>query len=472
MQLESSAPSQLRPQRVVAEIISVGDELTTGAIVDANAPYLSESLEEIGVRTLFHTTIADDLESMIDALALAFRRADVVVCTGGLGATQDDLTRRAVADTLGVELMFDRESFERIARLFQSRGLEMPESNRIQATFPRGATIIPNPGGTAPGFIVTPSRAALPPRATSCARLKSGEELRGETIALFFPGVPAELKEMWRSASGRAKIEEFVARFSNGKRAVFRTKLIHAFGLGESAVEERLPNLIARDRFPTVGITAKSGVITLRIFGEGTSEEECARQIDDVSRLIYDKIGDYVFGEDDETHAQVFSRVLRAQCMRVGLLEWGTRGALARDVESDVLAFARVFGDDERARFRELFPEETRRREPDLNAANVRDFFSVASVDVEDKLTDALREIIDNLRNGAKVDYCLAIGPYPIDIESKDAQARQTVDVALVDLRDPDSPVLRRHSFFFGGQRDLIDPLFCRRAMALLLKNQ
>ena len=279
-------------KKLVAEIISIGDEICCGAIVDTNAPYLSESLAEIGVRTLYHSTIGDDADAMESAFALAFHRADVIVCTGGLGPTQDDLTRQIAAKVLDVELEFDQASFEHTSRLFERRGRVMPDSNRIQAYFPSGSRVIANPNGTAPGFIIESTPSALPPFANHFLQMKGVEDSR-PFIALFFPGVPAEMKEMWRGANGRAAIERFVQTNVENKR-VYRTKLIHSFGLGESAVEAKLPNLIARDHFPPVGITAKNSVITLRIFAEGATSDVCDEQIREISEIIYDAIGDYV----------------------------------------------------------------------------------------------------------------------------------------------------------------------------------
>ncbi|MBR4975449.1 MAG: competence/damage-inducible protein A, partial [Thermoguttaceae bacterium] len=273
------------PRRITAEIISIGDEITSGAILDTNAQYLSRSLSEIGVRVLYHSTIGDDFDAMTGAFALAFQRADVVVVTGGLGPTQDDLTRQVASQTLGGELTFDPDSFAHIEQLFARRGRVMPESNKIQAYFPSGSEIIFNPNGTAPGFYFEGSRSHLCELAshnfndgvskftapTSSAFVSSQIQSQQHFIALFFPGVPAEMREMWNGPNGRAAVERFADRLLEGRRPVYRSKTIRTFGAGESALEARLPNLIARDRVPTVGITAKESVISLRILAEGAT---------------------------------------------------------------------------------------------------------------------------------------------------------------------------------------------------------
>ncbi|MBQ8362416.1 MAG: hypothetical protein IJX36_00630, partial [Thermoguttaceae bacterium] len=338
------------PRRIIAEIISIGDEITSGAILDTNAQYLSRSLSEIGVRVLYHSTIGDDFDAMVGAFALAFRRAEVVVVTGGLGPTQDDLTRQVAAQTLGGELTFDPDSFAHIERLFARRGRAMTESNKIQAYFPAGAQVIFNPNGTAPGFYYEGSRSQLsdiksPTQNDAASRssetvsspqtLKTQTDVLKDFIALFFPGVPAEMREMWNGPNGRAAVERFAERLLDGARPVYRSKTIRTFGAGESALEARLPNLIARDRVPTVGITAKESVISLRILAEGATEADCERQIEETSKFIYERAGEFVFGEEDETLQSVVSRVLRAQCLKVGVLEWGTRGLLASKIEND-----------------------------------------------------------------------------------------------------------------------------------------
>src|SRR5207302_649260 len=135
-----------------SEIISIGSELTTGQNLDTNSQWLSQRLAEMGIAVGWHTTIADDLEDNIAAFRIASQRAQLVIATGGLGPTQDDLTREVLAGVAGVELVFHQESFDRIQQMFASRGRTMPERNRVQALFPAGAEPIPNPRGTAPGI--------------------------------------------------------------------------------------------------------------------------------------------------------------------------------------------------------------------------------------------------------------------------------------------------------------------------------
>lgn len=459
------------PRKIVAEIVSVGDEITTGYILNTNAPFLSQSLAEIGVRVLYHTTVSDDMDAMVDAFAVALRRADVVICTGGLGPTKDDLTRQAAAAVLGVELTFDQPSFDHIVQLFSRRGREMPDSNRIQAYFPQGSRIIYNPNGTAPGFVFEDKRNRLPDVPIAYGSLKSGAGLDGEFIFLTFPGVPAELEEMWRGQEGRPAIERFVNRLSGGKRTVYRTKLIHSFGAGESVVEARLPGLIDRDHFPTVGITAKNSVITLRIFAEGASEEECEKQIDEISHDVFSKVGDFVFGEDGETLAGALCNNLRPQCRKVGVLEWSTQGRLAEQIDSDVLGFGRIFGDADRELFVKLFGDSSQTPINQRKTHTKHETFSSTFYVDNVPISKDLQALYDAERRGETVDYLLAIGPYPVALEEANTKSG-AVDVAFIDFRDPALPVMRRDTFAFGGQPAMINALFCNRAMDILLRNQ
>ncbi len=486
------------PRRIVAEIISIGDEITSGAILDTNAQYLSRSLSEIGVRVLYHSTIGDDFDAMTAAFALAFRRAEVVVVTGGLGPTQDDLTRQVASLTLGGELTFDPESFAHIEKLFARRGRAMTESNKIQAYFPKGAQVIFNPNGTAPGFYFEGSRSQLsdltPPNRNYNAShsfpicteaqptLKQTVNLQ-DFIALFFPGVPAEMREMWNGPNGRAAVERFADRLLDGARPVYRSKTIRTFGAGESALEARLPNLIARDRVPTVGITAKESVISLRILAEGATATECERQIEETSKFIYERAGEFVFGEENETLQSVVCRVLRAQCLKVGVLEWGTRGRLTSKIENDVLAFARIFGESERNEFARLFPSSAFSR-PNHNAINdISSAYVTPSINafgperiVETEISDEFRSMLATF--APDVAFCLAVGPYPnafkfdaTSCNSEVSQPCQTI-VAFVDLRDPERSRVLLETFAFGGHPAVVDALFCNRALDALRKYQ
>ena len=238
-----------------AEILAIGDEITSGQTLDTNSQWLSQRLEELGVRTLFHATVGDELEPCAEVFQRAIDRADVVVATGGLGPTADDLTRQALAQATGRPLKLDPEALEYIRAMFARRSRPMPPQNELQAMFPAGSRVVRNPHGTAPGI-----------------DLEVPREGRAPCRVICLPGVPAEMVEMWHDS-----VAATIAGFVGGGRRVIRRRKINCFGAGESQIESMLPDMIRRGRQPTVGITASKATISLRIAAEGATEEECYR---------------------------------------------------------------------------------------------------------------------------------------------------------------------------------------------------
>jgi nicotinamide-nucleotide amidase len=304
-----------------AEVISIGDELTTGQRLDTNSQWLSQRLADLGVRVLRHTTVADDLAENVAAFAEASRRVDLVIATGGLGPTADDLTRDAIAAAAGVELRLDPAELAHVEHLFRSRGRTMPPQNVRQAEFPAGSTPIPNPGGTAPGIdLVMPT------------------ERRARVFAL--PGVPAEMRQMWDATVAPA-IEAMLP-----ERSVARNYLVKCFGVGESTLEGMVPGLIARDREPRVGITASLGTISLRITTTAADEAACRVAINPTLDGVHAALGDLIFAEgfqggpspdatvpmDDFDLAECVVHRLRERGQSVATVECWTAGQLARSL--------------------------------------------------------------------------------------------------------------------------------------------
>ncbi|HEX4130882.1 MAG TPA: CinA family nicotinamide mononucleotide deamidase-related protein [Pirellulales bacterium] len=290
-----------------AEVISIGDELTSGQRLDTNSQWLSERLAEIGVTVIAHATVADELETSIEIFRQAAERADIVISTGGLGPTADDLTRECLARVAGVELVLDEAQLAHLRSLFDRRKRPMPERNIVQATFPAGSLPIANPEGTAPGVVIDLPR------------------VRGGLCRWFaLPGVPAEMFQMWEQSVRPA----LIARGAG--RQVIVHRRIKCFGAGESDVEARLPDLIRRGREPQVGITVSDATITLRIAAIGTTVDDCQRQIEPTVQIIHDCLGTLVFGEEDDELQHVVLRQLASRGQTLATCEWGTEGLLAR----------------------------------------------------------------------------------------------------------------------------------------------
>ena len=289
-----------------AEIIAFGDEITSGQLLDTNTQWLSQRLEELGIRVLYHTTVGDQLEPMAWVFRQAIRRADVIVATGGLGPTADDLTREAIANAIGQKLVLDRAVLEEIRQMYSKRRRKMPERNERQAMFPAGSRVIPNPNGTAPGIAVDVPREDAEP------------------CHLFaLPGVPAEMKEMWYQT-----LSDELCKWGAGQKMV-RHRLIKCFGAGESQVEAMLPDLIRRGRTPRVGINASKTTIILRITAEGATEEECHAAMEPTVATIRQHLGKLVFGEGDDELQHAVARLLRQQDKTLSTAEWGTGGMVA-----------------------------------------------------------------------------------------------------------------------------------------------
>jgi nicotinamide-nucleotide amidase len=252
-----------------AEIIAIGSELTSGQSLDTNSQWLSAQLGSLGIPVVLQTTISDELDLQVSAFKIAASRADLVIMTGGLGPTQDDLTREAMAATAGVGLFLDSDSLAAIKAFFSRRRRPMAERNKVQAMFPVGAEPLPNPIGTAPGI---------------CMDL-------GTSIFFCLPGIPSEMRVMF--------LEQVVPRLQarNVIQRVILYRKINLFGRGESDIEAEAMDLTARGRVPEVGITAHEATISFRIRGEGATQQEALLQTEPTARTIHERFGTLVLGE-------------------------------------------------------------------------------------------------------------------------------------------------------------------------------
>ncbi len=292
-----------------AEIIAIGDELTSGVRLDTNSRWLATQLEETGLHVAFHTTVGDDLEQMLAAIRLAAHRSEVVLITGGLGPTDDDLTRHALAQLLDQPLQLDAVTLDHIRSMFANRNLEMPTSNEIQARFPVGSEILPNPEGTAPGIAI---------------RAYANDSKSGTCSLFALPGVPAEMQQMWLQ-SVRPFLDQ---RF--GIDWTTRHFTLHCFGTGESAIAEMLPNLIERGNDPSVGITASSATISLRVSTRAASPQHCQLKMQPTIDSIRERLGDLVFGENGQELEDVVVAQLRDQQRTISVFDFGLHGEVAR----------------------------------------------------------------------------------------------------------------------------------------------
>jgi nicotinamide-nucleotide amidase len=288
-----------------AEVIAIGDELTSGQRLDTNSQWLSAELGVLGIPVVFHTTAADTQEAGVEAFRAAAGRAEIVVATGGLGPTADDLTRDVLAAVVDAPLELSAAALAAVESRFARRGVPMPESNRRQAVFPRGSRIIPNPDGTAPGIDLD-------------------IEIAGHRSRVFaLPGVPAEMRTMWRETV----LPAILAMLP--ERATIVQRRIKCFGAGESAVEAMLPDLVRRGRDPLVGITAHEATITLRIAARGRDEAESRAKIAATEATIRACLGPLVYGVEDDELEDATVAAVAAAGITLASAEIGTDGRVA-----------------------------------------------------------------------------------------------------------------------------------------------
>ncbi len=362
---------------MISEVISIGDELTSGQRLDTNSQWLSERLGELGVRVLYHSTVADDLAANVSVFRTATARADVVVATGGLGPTADDLTREVLAQVAQRELQLDEASLDHIRGLFARHKRDMPERNRSQAMFPAGSRVIPNANGTAPGIWLDVARAG-----------------GGACHVFALPGVPAEMFEMFDQTVAPA-----ILGLSDRPR-VIRHRRIKCFGAGESHLEQMLPDLIRRGRDPSVGITVHAATITLRITAAGATPEECYAAMEPTAATIRQCLGSLVFGEEDDELEDAVLRLLEQSKKTLCTVEAGTSGALAEALSRGAGPLQHYLGGHV------------------VHSAAMLVQMLGAAGDLVARHGAASREVAEAMaecaRSQSGADFALAIGPFPV----------------------------------------------------------
>jgi nicotinamide-nucleotide amidase len=285
-----------------AEIISVGDEILLGMIVDTNATYLCDTLASHGIAVVRQTAVGDDPDAIGDAIATASQRGELVVVNGGIGPTADDVTRQAVAEVAGGALRMDDQWLSIMKAKFEHRNIEMPASNQVQALIPENAARIFNPVGTAAGFFV---------------RINAAE------VAVF-PGVPAELKAMFE----QEYLPGLLERAATGE--VIITRRLKCFGMPESLVNERITDLMGPNRNPLVGLLASGAIISVKITARAKDQHTALNMIDEVKARARERLGDYVFGEDDEDLQAAVGRLLTNRGFTVCTAESCTGGLISK----------------------------------------------------------------------------------------------------------------------------------------------
>ena len=280
-------------------ILAVGTELLFGQTVNTNAAYLSENLNLMGFDVMYHFVVGDNPERLKEKLADAFTDTDLVILTGGLGPTQDDLTKEMVAEYMGADMYQDERVVADLKAFFEKRGGNMPENNMKQAYLPAGCTPFYNASGTAPG----------------CALEKDGK------VAICLPGPPWEMK--WLFENG---VKDYLEKFME-KKMVYR--VIRTIGIGESDLEMLLMPLIEGQTDPTIATYAKEGECTLRIASQRDTEEEASAAVDEMTERVRKLAGEYIYSFDDEELNEVVVRILKEKGLTIASSESCTGGLFA-----------------------------------------------------------------------------------------------------------------------------------------------
>lgn len=296
-----------------AEILCVGTELLLGDIVNTNASYISRRLAALGIPVYRQAVVGDNPDRMREAVAGSFARSDCLILTGGLGPTCDDITKEIVAEYFGLGLELNEEALERMKSYFSSTGRNMTKNNEKQAMAPKGARVLQNDWGTAPGFVI--------------------EE--GGKTAILLPGPPIELEPMWRE-----RVEPYLFERSD---SVIVSKNIHILGMGESAVEEKLYRMMTELTNPTVAPYAGNGEVRVRVSAKAKDEKTASAMCDAlIEEIKKTEVGEFIYGIDVDSIENALVRSLRERGMTVACAESCTGGLIAKRI-TDIAGCSDVF---------------------------------------------------------------------------------------------------------------------------------
>ena len=299
---------------LTAEIICVGTELLMGQVLNTNERFIASHLTEAGIALNHSSVVGDNPKRLKDSLNLAKTRADIIIMTGGLGPTDDDLTKETVAETFGKKLVFHPECMDKMTLYLKESGKNLTKNNEKQAFLPEGAIVIENNNGTAPGCII------------------EGEN----TVAIMLPGPPREMVPMF--------METVMPYLKEKSGTVLYSRVLRLFGIGESRAAALCDDIIKNQTNPTIAPYAKEGEVTFRITALGDDEASAKKLVDKTSEAMYERLGEYIYGEGDETSlAEVVVNLLQSKNMTVSTAESCTGGLIGKML-TNVSGASTVYG--------------------------------------------------------------------------------------------------------------------------------
>lgn len=284
---------------MIGEIISVGTELLLGQICNTDAQFISQESASAGLDIYYHTAVGDNRARLLDVLKIASERSDLIILTGGLGPTKDDLTKETVSEFLDLRLVEFPEARHHVIEHFHSK--KLPENNKKQWMFPEGCKLIPNNNGTAPGCIIETA----------------------SKIYIVLPGPPHELQPMFKETV----IPYIQSKFENSY--VIKSRILKLFGISESETEERIKDIIDNQTNPTIAPLVGRGEVTLRISAKAHSSDEAYDMIEAVEKQVLDRLGEYIYGKDEDTLSSVTANLLLNKKLTIAVAESCTGGNIA-----------------------------------------------------------------------------------------------------------------------------------------------
>lgn len=346
-------------------ILSVGTEILFGQIVNTNTVYLSQQMNMLGFDVMYHYTVGDNPKRVEEMIDLAFQDCDLILTTGGLGPTQDDLTKEVACKALDDELVMMDDVLEELEKYFQTLGREMTENNKKQAVMPSRATVFHNDAGTAPGFALE----------------KDGKHI------VCMPGPPREMTRMFQKS-----VVPFLQRMSQGS---LYYRQIRFFGIGESMLETKLLDLIDNQTDPTLATYAKEGECSLRIASKRNTEEEAKQAVDEMLEQVKERVGHYIYSCDNEELAQVVAGKLMDKGLTLSSAESCTGGMFASTM-TDIPGISQCFD-----RGLVTYSNQAKMEELGVGAETLEKFGAVSE--------ETALEMVEGLQRVSGSDVCISV---------------------------------------------------------------
>lgn len=373
-----------------AEIISSGTELLLGEVTDTNAPYLARELAAIGVSVYHHTTVGDNPQRLLETIQQAEKRANLVIVSGGLGPTQDDITKDILADHLGLKLVLDKESFKKIADRYNTE--EISVGNYHQAHVIEGAEVLRNDVGTAAGMLIE----------------------KNNIKYVLLPGPPNEFEHM----VSRYLIPSLLSNLHGNQK--LQSRNLNFYGIPEATVAERLNDLIVNQTDPTIAVYAKRGVIDIRITTSGAQEEKNMALLDEVEEKIMERIGQYFFGYNDTKLSEIVLQKLESLNKTVAIIEINANSHLLQNWGS-----SSVNGHPLKAAFNFMKIQEA------------QDYLGMdSSLEVDKSSIEQNERLACQMQNKLRTDYTIAISGWG-EIEIQQTMVPEKLYLTLVEAGEP-----------------------------------